>query len=134
MNINQLYGGDYLKAADLQGQTRTLTIAGETVKEFDDGKSKLVLSFEKTTKTLVVNSTNANMIADAYGFDSAAWVGKSIELRPERVNFAGKMVDAIRVYPPGAGTAPAQAAAGQQFQAPPVQAAPAAQLDDDLPF
>jgi hypothetical protein len=55
MNINQLYGGDYLKAADLQGKPRTLVIAGETVKEFDDGKSKLVLSFEKTTKTLVVN-------------------------------------------------------------------------------
>jgi hypothetical protein len=87
----------------------------------------------------VVNSTNANMLADSFGFDSAAWIGKTIELRPERVNFAGKMVDAIRTYPAGQ-TAPRTAAAPEtpagQFQAPPPAPAPAAAdaFDDDLPF
>lgn len=137
MNINQLYGGDYLKASDLMGKARTVTIAGGHPKEFDDGKTKLVLSFKGTDKTLVLNATNANMIADSYGPDSDAWTGKAIELRPERVNFAGKMVDAIRCYPAnGAAQAPqAPATPAGQFQAPPAQANGESSFEDDaLPF
>jgi len=141
MNINQLYGGDYLKADDLQGQPRTLTISGWSTKEFDDQKTKIVLTFERTTKTLVLNSTNANAIAEAHGFDTDGWIGKSIELRPERVNFAGRMVDAIRCYPAANG-APAPAAPASQpsaaFQHPPqpqpAQTGASGAFDDDLPF
>lgn len=139
MNINEVYGGDYLKADDLQGQSRHLTIASWSVKEFDDGKSKVVLSFSKGQKTLVLNSTNANSLGGAYGYDTDGWVGKTIELRPERVNFAGRMVDAIRVYPAdGNGAAPSQS-----FQQPAAQAAPAQQpqaaapqgdFNDDIPW
>lgn len=139
MNINQLYGGDYLKADDLQGQPRTVTISGWSTKEFDDGKTKVVLSFEKTTKTLVLNATNANTIAESHGYDTDGWVGKAIELRPERVNFAGRMVDAIRAYPVGNGAAaPAPAAAqtpSQAFQnTQPAQTGASAAFNDDLPF
>lgn len=133
MNINQLYssGGEFLKADDLKGQARVVTIKSWHVQEFEnDGKEqqKLVLAFNENERTLVVNKTNAAMIADIYGPDTDAWVGKVIELRPERVPFAGRMVDAIRVHAPSA---------AQNFQAP-QPTAPAATADqtlnDDIPW
>lgn len=143
MNINQLYGGDYLKAADLQGKPRQLTIAGVDAREFDqqdkDGnsykKQKAILSFAKTERQLVLNVTNANMIAAIYGPDTDAWIGKVVELRSEKVPFGSNIVDAIRVYVP-------QANAAANFQAPAQSAAPVAAaqpaatlgLDDDIPF
>ena len=54
MNINQLYSsGDYLKAADLQGKARVLTIGEWQVTEFDNAgskDSKIVLGFNGTDR------------------------------------------------------------------------------------
>ena len=141
MNINEIYGGDYLKADDLQGQPRQLTISSWSLKEFNDGSRKIVLAFSKGTKTLVMNATNANSLGGSFGFDTDAWVGKTIELRPERVNFQGRMVDAIRAYPMGnsadtsqAFQQPAAAPAAPQPAAQPRPAAPQADFNDDIPW
>lgn len=136
MQIGEIYktGGDYLKAEDLQGKARMLTIASAEAREFDDDngkKLKVVLGFQGTDRQLVLNVTNANMIAETYGTETNDWKGKAIELRPTRVQFGSKMVDAIRVFPP----AQAQGTPAQAFQAPPpVQQQAAVALDDDLPF
>ena len=138
MLINEVYksGGDYLKADDLQGKPRVLTISLAEAREFEQEgqkKMKIVLSFRGTERQLVLNVTNATMIAETYGNETNAWKGQQIELRPERVQFAGRMVDAIRVYPPAVQTTTGQAF--QQPATPPPAAAPAAAtLDDDLPF
>lgn len=135
MNINSLYGGNYLKAADLEGRSRTVTIASEEVREFDDGSKKLVLSFRNTDKTLVLNSTNAKMLAAFYGTDSAAWIGKVCELRPEKVSFAGNIVDAIRVYVPQGQQPPAAPATPTgQFQQPAPAAKAGEPMNDDIPW
>ena len=135
MNINQLYGGNYLKAMDLAGKSRNVTIASEEVREFDDGSKKLVISFRGVDKTLVLNTTNAKMIAAYFGPDTSQWIGKTIELRPEKVNFAGNIVDAIRCYVPQT-PAPAVAApsspSGQFQQTPPANAGEP--LNDDIPW
>ena len=96
MDINSVFGGDSLKAADLQGHEPSVIIATVEMKKFDNG-NKLVLTFEGKKKALVVNKTNANRIAHAYGTNTDKWIGKEITLFTDLVDFQGKAVEAIRV-------------------------------------
>ena len=97
-SINDVYGSnaDYLKAADLQGRQVPVVIAGFEIVDFDEG-SKVVLSFQGKSKTLVCNKTNAITIGDMFGHELDGWTGKSITLFPAKTTFGGKMVDCIRV-------------------------------------
>lgn len=99
-SIDDIYTGSSLSAKDLKGRTVKLTINGVTSKRFDDGGVKLVCSFEETDKTLVCNKTNAKRIAESHGKVWARWVGKSIKIHPERVEYKGDIVDGIRVNLP----------------------------------
>lgn len=96
MELSSVFGGDSLKAADLQGHEPTVIISDVQMKKFDNG-SKLVISFEGKKKTLVCNKTNANRIAHFYGSNTDNWVGKEIILFTDLVDFQGKSVEAIRV-------------------------------------
>jgi len=99
MNINEIYqsNSDYLKADDIKGKGDvTVQIEGIGTKDFDDG-SKLVLSFVGKEKSLVLNKTNASIIAEMLGNDTDDWPGGNIDLYAARVEFSGKIVDAIRV-------------------------------------
>jgi hypothetical protein len=143
MNINAAFPSAYLKAADLNGQRVTVTMSH--VKEEKIGEDKRpVLYFQGKEKGIVLNKTNANSIASAYGFDTEDWTGQRIEIFPMDVEFQGKMVEAIRVKP-------ARAAARQQYaepadDAPQQRSAPPSHitqpakkkapvdLDDSIPF
>ena len=98
MNIDDIYQGESLKAADLKGQAHVVVIATVVRKDFDDGP-KLVLTFQGRKKSLIVNKTNANRVAFAHGKDTNAWVGREIELYPDLVDFQGRTVEAIRIRP-----------------------------------
>ncbi len=95
--LNDIFGGDYLKAEHLGDRPVTVTIESVKVKDFDDG-SKLILTFSGKDKALVCNRTNANTIADMLGSsDTDDWEGKRIILIVRKVDFQGKRVPAIRV-------------------------------------
>jgi len=100
-SINDIYSGDYLKAADILGKTVPVRINGFSVKEFENSgkvERKLVLAFEGKGKTLVVNKTNASIISSNVGTDDySQWVGKTITLTTRKVESRGQVVDAIRV-------------------------------------
>lgn len=96
MDISSVFGGDSLKAADLQGHEPTVIISGVEMKKFDNG-NKLVLSFQGKKKNLVCNKTNANRIAHAYGTNTDNWIGKEITLFTDLVDFQGNTVEAIRI-------------------------------------
>ena len=100
-SINDIYSGDYLKAADILGKTVLVRINGFSVKEFENSgkvERKLVLAFEGKGKTLVVNKTNASIISSNVGTDDySQWVGKTITLTTRKVESRGQVVDAIRV-------------------------------------
>jgi hypothetical protein len=96
MELSTVFGGDTLKAADLQGHEPTVTIATIEMKKFDNG-NKLVITFEGKKKALVCNKTNANRIAHAYGTNTDNWIGKDLTLFTDLVDFQGKAVEAIRV-------------------------------------
>ena len=96
----------------------------------------------------MLNKTNGAYLAAAISDETDDWPGHEIVLYPTKVNFQGKMVDAIRIEMPSSagvlkqqprangGTVNAYAAASQPAMAP--QAAPdvssSAALDDEIPF
>ena len=100
MKISQLFPSKYVKAADLNGKTVTLTIAKLVLEELGHGaekERKPVLYFQKATKGLVLNRTNAMTIAALYGDESDNWEGKRISIYPTRIRAFGAMQDTIRV-------------------------------------
>ena len=127
MELSTVFGGDTLKAADLQGHEPTVTISNVEMKKFDNG-NKLVITFEGKKKALVCNKTNANRIAHAYGTNTDNWIGKELTLFTDLVDFQGKAVEAIRVR--------ARKVAPQQPQTAPQRMAPQAEamMDDEIPF
>lgn len=104
-----MFPSNYFKAADLGGQTMQVVI--ESVASEEVGQSKEicpVVYFEGHPKALVLNRTNANVIAAAYGDDSDAWLGAEVVLYATTTTFQGRTVDAIRVRlaPPKRSAAP----------------------------
>lgn len=107
MKLDEIYSGssDSIKADDLKGRDVTLTIEKWKVQEFDEeGKhgpykaNKIVLSFQETDKTLVLNKTNGYAIAEFLSEDDPAnWVGAKVTLFPTKTSFGTKMVDCIRI-------------------------------------
>jgi len=135
MNINEIYGGDWLRAADLQGRwPAAVTIAGWEMVEFEDDrtgkmKKQVALSFVGRDKRLGLNKTNANRIADSHGPEVENWAGKSITLIVERVEAFGKLTDAIRVQIGQPGSA-----RPQEQAVPPTQPAQAVAAGEDIPW
>lgn len=121
MKMSDAFPSKYLKCSDLQGRTVTATISHTEMESVGDD-NKPVLYFKGKEKGLVLNKTNAGVIADMYGDDSDGWQGKGISLRPTRVDFQGKRVDAIRV----------------EFIQPPAKAEPKAplktEMNDEIPW
>ena len=107
-DINEVFGGETLKAADLQGREFTLAIASVQAKQFDKG-NKLVIKFVGAKKALIANRTNGKRIAMLYGNNTDMWVGRQVTLYAEMVDFKGEPTWAIRVkQPPQASAMPAQ--------------------------
>jgi hypothetical protein len=119
MKMNDLFPSKYLRAADLQGKPRVVTIEKVTHEPFkDDGVSvtKTVIHFKRNgtaTAPVVVNKTNWKMlVAITEAEDDEDWIGARIELRSEKVNSpGGRIVDSIRIHEaPQPKTAKAKAA------------------------
>ena len=62
--------------------------------------TKPVLYFEEKEKGLVLNKTNANTIAAAYGEETDDWVGAEIVLYETMVEFQGQRKPGIRCLVP----------------------------------
>jgi len=78
---------------------------------------------------LVLNKTNATAIAEDYGDDTEAWVGRGVELFVQKVAFQGKLMPAIRVR-----TQATPQPVVQHAPAPPAPEPDAAPLNDDIPW
>ena len=110
---DELFPSPYLKHEDLGGEDRILTISKfdfEPVGE--DNEMKGCLYFNEVDKKLVLNKTNAGTISDIYSKKFDEWIGKRIALYKTEVQYAGKMVKAIRVRL----DPPAEQPAGEQPQ------------------
>ena len=101
MDIRNAFPSKYVTAGDLQGQEVPVTcdrVCLETVQS-DSGRSDElpVLYFQGMGKGLVLNKTNANVIASLYGNETERWQGQPITLYATETEFAGRVVPCVRV-------------------------------------
>ncbi len=132
MKISDQFPSNYVKASDQNGKPCPLTIRTCVLEELGQGndkEKKPVLYFNGAQKGLVLNKTNSNVVAEAYGDETVGWEGKPVEVYPTQVEFKGKQVDGIRVR-----IQPQQQPEAQPQAQP--DAAPMAdvELNDEIPF
>jgi hypothetical protein len=126
MKRHEIFPEKYLKCPHLKGKPATLTITAapyETLKNSKGEEQKIVLSFAETKKTIPLNMTNFNSVADICGEETDDWPGQKIEVYPAKTQMDGKVVDCIRVRSPSQRELPAQ---------PPKPPPP--DEDDEIPF
>lgn len=101
MHYRSLVPGEYLAAVELEGKEPTLTIASikKVQLEQEDGKVKErgVIMFTETTRGLVVNRTNVELLAAMFGPSVEAWIGKRVTLKAEAVRLGPASTVGIRV-------------------------------------
>ena len=95
MDINAAFPSKYLRAADLAGAAVTVTIDRielEIVGQGSQKEQKPVVYFAGKQKGLVLNKTNATMIAKIAGSsDTDDWHGIEIRLVSAEVEFQGEL-------------------------------------------
>lgn len=100
MNVNDIFPSRFLKAHDLGGKAYTLTIREATLEDVGHGaekERKLAIGFERATKLMLLNRTNAMIIASLYGPETDAWKGKTVTVYSARVKAFGAWHDALRI-------------------------------------
>ena len=130
MDINSQFPSNFYKAGDLAGRARLVTMQACMPEDIGNNEMKPVLRFVGEQKGLVLNKTNAQVIASFLGAETNAWIGQQIELYPTQVSFQGRVVDAIRVRQPVQPAAPVQQPVAQPTAPPAVQ--PAAPVQEQL--
>lgn len=100
MNVNDIYPSRYVKAHDLGDKNVTVTIKSAVMENLGYGKEaerKLVIYFDRATKGLILNRTNAMIIALLYTPETDNWIGKQIILHSARIKAFGAWANAVRV-------------------------------------
>jgi hypothetical protein len=107
MNVNDIKQSKYLKKEDC-GEGILVTIASlkeqNVAKEGVEPEMKVCVFFHEVEKPMVLNSTNAQLIAKITGHDDDienTWQGAKIVLYNDpSISFGGKITGGIRVRAP----------------------------------
>ena len=104
MNINQAYPSNYLKKEDFT-QPRACTIHMVKLENVaaagQPEEMKPVLFINETDKGMVLNKTNANILAALYGPETDSWQGKPVQIYNDpTIQYAGQITGGIRFRMP----------------------------------
>ena len=109
VNAKDVFSGNFLKAEDCKGGEICELLDEGSTEEITspEGKVKPVLNFDirfdvegaKSEKTFTPNKSNGNVMVDAWGEDTAKWVGKRFKIALAKVNVFGKIKNSIVVEP-----------------------------------
>jgi hypothetical protein len=119
--IDQIFPSRWIKSSDIGSNPKIATISKI---EFElvgqDQEKKAVVSFQNTTKRLILNKTNAQILANLYGKEVMSWVGKRITLYCAEVQYRGTPCLAVRIKEevPGTNKAESKPAAAAQVSPP----------------
>jgi hypothetical protein len=98
-DFNNQFGSKWFKAIDLNGQVVQLKIGkveNVYVKEKDGStREKMAIYFNGVDKPLILNPTNANRLAGAFGKAPNGWFGKTVEVYSETTTFG----EGVRLRP-----------------------------------
>jgi hypothetical protein len=101
-SYDDLYGSRFLAAIDVKAPINA-TIERVELQPFtrpnEPPHTRAVVYVKGGKKGIVLNKTNASILAAAFGKDFKSWVGRRILIRPEPVVFAGKATTGLRLYP-----------------------------------
>ena len=96
----------YVAGDSLVGHNVPVTIRGfsaEMITGEHGQEEGYILYFEGSDKGLILNKTNAKVLAKAFGPETDGWVGQEVILYSEHIKAFGKMHNAARVKIPGNG-------------------------------
>lgn len=101
LKISDCFPSPYLKASDLQpNKDIEVEIESVTLEEMEQGgESRPVVRFAKKKKRFVLNRTNSQTLAEAFGDETMEWVGRKILLFVSSTTFNGRPVQCIRCRP-----------------------------------
>lgn len=105
MQLGDIYNMEskWLAAADLQNRKHKVVIDQIEVVEFNqDGKKekKIGVYLRDKKKGIMLNKTNAKIVAAQYGGNTDEWIGKEITIFPTTTTFGKDTVPCIRVEMP----------------------------------
>lgn len=96
-----MFPSQYVAAEDLKGKDAAVTIDRVEIAHLQvqggAKEKKFLLHFANATKPLVLNKTNANMIASIHCSAAEKWKGKRITLYPTTCQSFGQTTSCIRV-------------------------------------
>lgn len=101
LTYEDAFPGRFLQAAHLRGKQVTVTIARAYMEVLEGEKGKenrLIFAFERGTKEMVVNKTNAFCMKEMFSNKVASWVGRRITMYPTETPLGKKIVPCIRLY------------------------------------
>ena len=132
MKIGQMMAGKYLKKEDCDPPMMVVIDRFEeenVAREDQPEDMKWVMYFKDNEKGLVMNSTNLQLAAIAFGTqETDEWIGRSLVLYHDpNVSFAGKLVGGIRVRAPKGQKKPVKSPD-------PRPEPPFEDMDSDVPF
>jgi len=99
-----LGGGNFLKTVDVSNGDRIIikeegAWVESTMYKYDDGAAKVDFISKAEYKgeevSIRINKTNRTTLQEAYGNDTAEWIGKQVILTKEKCMVGGKKVDMI---------------------------------------
>lgn len=140
MHINQLKQSKYLKRSDV---TKPVLVTIQSFSEENvamEGKPpemRWAMHFKELPKPMIVNSTNAQIIAGFLGSEETDdWVGKKVVLYDDpNITFGGKLVGGIRVRQPKNQPKPAPKPAPTPEPEPEIEPELVEpEAEDDVPF
>jgi hypothetical protein len=100
MRASRFLSNNFFRPADLEGHGELgLTIAAAEELELW-GEEKLVLSFEREPRSLILNVTNIKQLTAAYGDETDDWAGNPVVLHLVDVEVNGEQKRGIRVRIP----------------------------------
>ncbi len=123
MRIGEAFPSKYLKASDIPS-AQFVPLMIDRVETEDVGSEgspehKPVMYFVGKEKGIVLNKTNAEMVAAAYGDETDDWHGKRVSIYSTTTSYQGKNVPCLRLAIP---KAPVTKPVAPVMQRPPQQA------------
>lgn len=97
MNLNELFAPRFFTASDFATERSFLIDSLKVLPVNTSGETKPVLRFRDVEQGLVLNRTNASVLADAFGEEADDWIGKPVILFRAKTEFQGKEVDCVRL-------------------------------------
>ena len=103
MDVSSFMGGNFLTHLDLPQPYQVWsinTVDQQLVGQGKTAEQKICVTFSEHAKPLALNKTNLKRIAELYGTDANAWIGKQMLVYRSNTTFGNDTVLCVRVCGP----------------------------------